>query len=101
MAGAHDHLPRFYTRWTAASTGLHGHAGSLYDTWIPAQAVAVAVTADRPRSLTRLEPLGWRRLGLAVAGQLLQHHGAPPTSYFGPGLGGRLRRDTPHHSISW
>jgi hypothetical protein len=28
-------------------------------------------------------------------------HAAPPTSDFSPGLGGRLRRDTPHHSVSW
>jgi hypothetical protein len=42
-----------------------------------------------------------RRLGPAVAGQLLQHHGIPPALYLGPGLGGELRHDTPHHSASW
>jgi hypothetical protein len=46
-------------------------------------------------------PLGRRRLGPAIASLLLQHHGAPPTSDFSPRLGGRLRRDAPHHSASW
>jgi hypothetical protein len=45
--------------------------------------------------------LGQRGLGPAIASPLLQHHGTPPTSDFSPGLGGRLRRDAPHHSVSW
>jgi hypothetical protein len=35
---------------------------------------------------------------------LLEHvqgHDASPASYLGPGLGGGLRRDAPHHSINW
>jgi hypothetical protein len=47
-----------------------------------------------------MEPLARRQQGLAVAGQLFQLHGAPPASYLGLGLGGGLRRDAPHHSIS-
>jgi hypothetical protein len=88
---------------TAASTGLHGHVGPLSVTRVPTQpaAVAAALPAGRSRSLTRLEPLGRRGLGPVIVGPLLQHHGAPPTSNFGPGLAGRLRRDAPHHSVSW
>jgi hypothetical protein len=40
-----------------------------------------------------MEPLAQRKLGPAVASQLLQHHGASPASYLGPGLGGGLRRE--------
>jgi hypothetical protein len=45
-----------------------------------------------------MEPLTRRQLGPAVAGLLLQLHGAPPASYLGPGLGGGLRCDAPHHT---
>jgi hypothetical protein len=38
-------------------------------------AAATAVPAGRPDP--RMEPLARRRLGPAVVGQLLQHHGAP------------------------
>jgi hypothetical protein len=48
-----------------------------------------------------MEPLARRKMGSAVAGQVLQHHGAPPTPYLGLGLGDGLRRDAPHHSVSW
>jgi hypothetical protein len=89
-ARAHDRLPRSGAHRTAASAGLHSHAGPLPVTWVPARlvAAAAALLACRPRSLTRLEPLGQHGLGPAIAGPLLQHHGAPPTSDFGLGLGG-------------
>jgi hypothetical protein len=48
----------------------------------------------------RMEPLAQRKLGPAVAGQLLRHHSAPLAPFLGLGLGGGLRRDAPHHSIS-
>jgi hypothetical protein len=69
--------------------------------FLPSQPAAKAAALPAGRSLTRLEPLGRRGLGPAIAGPLLQHRGAPPTSDFDLGLGGRLRRDAPHHSISW
>jgi hypothetical protein len=62
-------------------------------------AAAAAVPASRPGP--RMEPLARRQLGPAVVDQPFQLHGAPPASYLGPGLGGGLRRDAPHHSISW
>jgi hypothetical protein len=99
----HDRLLRSCARWTASSVGLHGHIRPLPVTWIPTRppaAVAAAVPVGRARSLTRLEPLGRCELGLAVAGPLLQHQGAPPTSDIGPGLGGRFRSDAPHQSVS-
>jgi hypothetical protein len=100
VAGAHDYVPRPHARWTAASTGLRGHTGLLRVSRPPVRAIAVAVVpAGRPGP--RMEPLSRRRLGLAVVGQLLQHNGAPPAPYLGPGLGGGLRRDAPHHSVSW
>jgi hypothetical protein len=95
MAGAHDHLPRPGAHRIAASAGLHGHAGPLSVTRIPTRPAAAALPAARSRSLTRLEPLGWRGLGPAIAAALLQHHGTPPTSDFGLGLGGQLRCDAP------
>jgi hypothetical protein len=102
VAGAHDRLPWPGAHRTATSVGLHGHAGPLSVTRVPTRpAAASALPAGRSRSLTRLEPLGRRGLGPAIAGPLLQHHGVPPTSDFGLGLGGRLRRDAPHHSVSW
>jgi hypothetical protein len=105
MAGAHDRLPRTGAHRTAAPACLHGHAGPLPVTRVPARPAAATATAalpaGRPRSPTRLKPIGRRGLGPAIAGPLLQHHGAPPTSDFGLGLGGRLWRDAPYHSISW
>jgi hypothetical protein len=100
---ANDRLPRPGAHKTVAFAGLHGHAGPLSVTRVPTQpvAAAAALPAGRSRSLTRLEPLGQRGLGPAIAGPHLQHHGAPPTSDFSPGLGGRLQRDAPHHSVSW
>jgi hypothetical protein len=104
MAGAHYRLPRPSAHRTATSVGLHGHAGPLSVTRVPTQpaaGTAVVLPVGRSYFLTRLEPLGWHELGPAIAGPLLQHHGAPPTTDFGPGLGGRLRHDPPHHSVSW
>jgi hypothetical protein len=94
MAGAHDYVPRPRARWTATSAGLCGHTGPLHVSRPPVQATAAAaavVPAGRPG--TSMEPLPRRKLGPIVAGQLLQHHGAPPAPYLGPGLGGGLRRD--------
>jgi hypothetical protein len=90
VTGAHDRLPRPGSHRTATSAGLHGHIGPLSVTRVPTwlAAAVAALPAGRSRSLTRLEPLGWRGLGPAIAGPLLQHHDAPPTSDFGPGLGG-------------
>jgi hypothetical protein len=101
VVGAHDRLPRLGAHKTAPSTGFHGHSGPLSITRVPtrpAAAAAAALLAGRSRSLTKLEPLGQRGLGPAITNQLLQHHGAPPTSDFGLGLGGRLRHDAPHHT---
>jgi hypothetical protein len=92
-----------------AESACHGrltatHARPLSVTQVPtrpASAAVVALLAGHSLSLTRLEPLGRRGLGAAITGPLLQHHGAPPTSDFGPGLGGQLRRDASHHSVSW
>jgi hypothetical protein len=65
---------------------------------VRATAAATAVPAGRPDPW--MEPLARRKLGPTVAGQLVQYHGAPPAPYLGPGLGGGLRCDTPHHSVS-
>jgi hypothetical protein len=67
----------------------------------PSPGFLLASSSSSSRSLTRLELLGRRGLGPTIAGPLLQHHGTPPTSDFGPGLGGRPRRDAPYHSVSW
>jgi hypothetical protein len=101
MEGAHDYGPRPHARWIAASAGLRGHTGPLRVSRPPVQATAAAAAAV-PASIPgpRMEPLAQRQLGSAVVGQLLQLYGAPPASYLGPGLGGGLRRDAPHHSIS-
>jgi hypothetical protein len=91
--------PRPRARWIAASAGLRGHTGPLRVSWPPVRATAtVVVPAGRPGP--SMEPLARRRLGPTVAGQLLQHHVAPPAPYLSPGLGGGLRRDAPHHSVS-
>jgi hypothetical protein len=100
VTGAHDYVPRTRVRWTAAFAGLRGHTGPLRVSRPPVRATAAAaVPASRLRP--RMEPLARRQLGPVVAGQLFQLHGAPPASYLGPRLGGRLRYDAPHHSISW
>jgi hypothetical protein len=90
VEGAHDRLPRPDAHKITASAGLHGHAGPLSVTQVPTRpaAAAAALPLGHSRSLTRLEPLGRRGLGLAIASPLIQHHGTPPTSDFGPGLGG-------------
>jgi hypothetical protein len=102
VAGAHDYVPWPRARWTAASVGLRGHIEPLRvsqpHVWVTA-AAAAAVPASRPGP--RMEPLARGKLGPAVAGQLLQHHGAPLTPFLGPGLCGGLWRNAPHHSISW
>jgi hypothetical protein len=101
VAGAHDYVPRPRARWTAASAGLRGHTGPLRVSR-PLVQVTAAAAAVVPASLPgpRMEPLTWRQLGPAVAGQLLQLHDAPPASYLGTGLGSGLQRDASHHSIS-
>jgi hypothetical protein len=93
VAGAHDRLPRPGAHRTAASACLHGHVGPLSVCRVATRLTTSAAALPAGHSLTRLEPLGWRGPGPAIAGPLLQHHGAPPTSDFGPGLGGRLRRN--------
>jgi hypothetical protein len=78
---------------------LHGHTGPLRVSRTSVRAAAAAdVPASRPGP--RMKPLVRRQLGPAVVGQLFQLHGAPPASHLGPGLGGGLRRDAPHHSVS-
>jgi hypothetical protein len=62
-------------------------------------AAAAAVLASCPGP--RMEPLARCQLGPTVADQLFQLYGAPPASNLGRGLGGRLQRGAPHHSISW
>jgi hypothetical protein len=99
---AHDYVPRPRARCTAESTGLRGHTEPLGVSQPPVWATAIAAaTVPTGRSGPRMEPLAQRQLGPAVASQLLQHHGAPPASHLGPGLGGGFRRDAPHHFISW
>jgi hypothetical protein len=92
VAGAHDYVPRPRARWTAASAGLHGHIEPLRVSRSLVRTTATAAAAVVPASHPgpRMEPLARRKLGPAIAGQLLQHHGAPLTSYLGPVLGGGL-----------
>jgi hypothetical protein len=103
VTGAHDYVPRPRVHWTAASAGLRGHTEPLRVSEPLVWATAVAAAAIVPVGCLgpRMEPLARSKLGPAVAGQLLQHHGAPPAPYLGPGLGGGLRYDAPHHYISW
>jgi hypothetical protein len=79
VAGAHDYVPRPHAHWTTTFIGLHGHIESLRVSRPPVWATAAAagvVPAGRPS--VRMEPLARCMLGPVVAGQLLQHHGAPP-----------------------
>jgi hypothetical protein len=83
MAGADRHVPRPGTYGTAVFAGLSGHTRSLHAPRIHARAAATAtVLAGRTCSFSRLDILEWRRLGPAIARELLQHHGAPTTSYW-------------------
>jgi hypothetical protein len=81
VAGAHDYVPRPCARWIAMSTGLCGHTGPLRISRPPVGATVAAAAAAVPAGHPgpRMEPVARRRLGPAIAGQLLQHHGAPPT----------------------
>jgi hypothetical protein len=102
VVGAHDFVPWPRARWTAASVGLRGHTGPLRVSRPPVQATAAAAAAiPGSHPSPRMEPLTQHKLGLAIASQLFQHHGAPPASYLGLRLGGELQRDAPYQSISW
>jgi hypothetical protein len=90
VAGAHDYVPRPRARWTVASVGLCGHTRPLRISQSPVRATAAAAAIPTGRPGPRMEPLARRKLGPAVAGQLRQHHGAPPAPYLGLGLGGGL-----------
>jgi hypothetical protein len=79
VAGAHDYVPQPRVRWTAAFIGLRGHTGSLRVSRPPVWAITAAAIVPAGRPDPRMEPLAQRKLGLAVAGQLLQHHGTPST----------------------
>jgi hypothetical protein len=91
VARAHEYVPRPRACWTAASAGLRSHTRPLRVSRPPVRATAAATTTVVPagRPDPRMEPLARRRLGPAVAGQLLQHHDAllAPTSVHGSGLG--------------
>jgi hypothetical protein len=101
VTGPHDYVPRPCARWTATSAGLRDHTGPLCVSQPPVRATAVAATAvPAGRPGPRMEPLARHKLRPAVASQLVQHHGAPPTPYLGLGLGGGLWHDAPYHSIS-
>jgi hypothetical protein len=86
VAGAHDYVPRPCARWIATSTGLRGHTRPLRISRPPVGATVAAAAATVPAGHPgpRMEPVAWRRLGPAIAGQLLQHHGAPPAPYLYP-----------------
>jgi hypothetical protein len=101
VVGAHDYIPRPRAAWTAASAGLCGHTEPLRISRPPVWATVAVVVVPTFCLGPRMAPLARRQLGPAVAGQLFQLHGAPPTSYLSPGLGGGLRCDAPYHSISW
>jgi hypothetical protein len=102
VEGAHDYVLRPHARWIAAFVGFRGHTGPLRVSRPPVQATTAAVAAVPASSHEpRMEPLAQHQLGPAIAGQLLQLYGAPPASDLGPGLGGKLWCDAPHHSISW
>jgi hypothetical protein len=60
--------------------------------------VTWGVTAGMSHPDPRMEPLSRCKLGPAIAGQLVQHHDAPPAPYLSPGLGGGLQRNTTHHT---
>jgi hypothetical protein len=78
MTGAHDYVLQPRARWTTASACLCGHTRPqrLSRPTVRATAVAAAVPAGCPGP--RMELQARRKLGPAVADQLLQHHRAPP-----------------------
>jgi hypothetical protein len=84
VARAHEYVPQPRACWTAASAGLRSHTRPLRVSRPPVRATAAATTTVVPagRPDPRMKPLARRRLGPAVAGQLLQHHDAllAPTS---------------------
>jgi hypothetical protein len=97
VTGAHDYVPRPRAHWTAASACFCGHTGPLRipqpPVWATPAAAATVVPAGRPGP--RMEPLTRRRLRPAIAGQILQHHDAPPAPYLSPTDSGVTHHTTP------
>jgi hypothetical protein len=63
VTGAHDRLPRPRAHRTAASAGLHGHAGPLSVTRVPTRPAAAAAPAlpDMNQCLTfRYSEFAWK-----------------------------------------
>jgi hypothetical protein len=88
MAGVHCYVPRPGTYETATLVGLYGCARSLHAPGINARsAAAPTVPTSRTCSFSRLDIPEWSGLRPTVTRELLQHRGAPATSYLGPGLG--------------
>jgi hypothetical protein len=84
VAGAHDRLPRPGAHRTAASTGLHGHAGPLFVTRVPTRpaAAATAQPPGPPAPSPDWNPwvsAGWDQQSLAHSFNTMTLH-PPPTS---------------------
>jgi hypothetical protein len=71
VVGTHDYVPRPRAHWTAASAGLRGHTGPLRVSRPPIRATAATVAVPVGHPGPRMEPLTRRKLGPAVAGQLV------------------------------
>jgi hypothetical protein len=85
MAGAHRHVPRSASGRFPVPAGPDGRARLLPSSEIHTRATAAGLVSAPDTS--QLVTLDWFRLGPAVAGKLLQHHGAYSTTRY-PRLGG-------------
>jgi hypothetical protein len=82
VAGAHRHVPRPIAHRPATAAGFHGHDEALHPTGLYPQEAAT-VPAGPSCASSELGTLERRRLGPAVARELLQHHGATTAPQLG------------------
>jgi hypothetical protein len=85
MVGAHRHVPRSTSGRLPALAGPDGRTRLLPSSEIHTRVAATGLVSTPDTS--QLVTMDWFGLGPAVAGELLQHHGAYSTTHY-PGLGG-------------
>jgi hypothetical protein len=85
VAGVHRHVPRSTSGRLPAPAGPDGHTWLLSSSGIHTRTAAAGFVSAP--STSQLVTLNWFGLGPAVAGELLQHHGAYSTTHY-PRLGG-------------
>jgi hypothetical protein len=84
MAGAHRHVPWSVSGRFLAPAGPDGRARLLPSSGIHTRVAAAGLVSTPVTS--QLVTMDWFGLGPAVAGELLQYHGAYSTTHY-PGLG--------------